>query len=72
MSEPLSGRIVQPGDGADPGAGGPGAGGGLRSLLLSRKLARAWMVPVVFGVVSVALGVLVLAWPGHTVGALTV
>ncbi len=73
MSEPLSGRIVEPGGTAGPGGGGPGRdGGGLRSLLLSRKLARAWMVPVVFGVASVALGVMVLVWPGHTVGALTI
>jgi uncharacterized membrane protein HdeD (DUF308 family) len=29
-------------------------------------------VPTVFGAASIALGVLVLVWPGHTVGALTI
>jgi uncharacterized membrane protein HdeD (DUF308 family) len=66
MSEPLSGRVVGP---QDPTGAGDGPGG---SGLLSPKWARAWIVPVAFGVVSVALGVLVLVWPGHTVGALTV
>jgi uncharacterized membrane protein HdeD (DUF308 family) len=65
MSEPLSGRIVEPSDRPGPG-GGPRLAG-----LLSSKWAKAWMVPVGFGIVSVALGVLVLVWPGHTVGALT-
>ena len=65
MTEPLSGRIVEPG-------GAPASGDGpRRSGLLSPKWARAWIIPVVFGAVSVALGVLVLVWPGHTVGALT-
>lgn len=86
MSEPLSGRIVDPGDrsgpggpgsgqrpgpGAGPGRGG-GAGAGGLSSLLSSKWAKAWIVPVVFGAASVVLGALVLLWPGHTVGALTV
>lgn len=66
MSEPLSGRIVQPGDRPGPG------GSPRRPGLLSPKWAKAWIVPVVFGAASVPLGVLVLAWPGHTVGALTV
>lgn len=65
MSEPLSGRIVEPGD--QPGVGG----GARRPGLLSPKWARAWLVPVVFGAASAVLGVLVLVWPGHTVGALT-
>ena len=65
MSEPLSGRIVEPGD-------APGSGSGPRRIgLLSPKWARAWIVPVVFGAASIVLGVLVLFWPGHTVGALT-
>lgn len=80
MSEPLSGRIVEPGDqsGADgplPGQGpgrGPGQGPGGLASLLSSKWAKAWIVPVVFGAASVVLGVLVLVWPGHTVGALTI
>ncbi len=66
MSEPLSGRIVEPGDRPGPGAGPRRPG------VLSPNWATAWIVPVVFGAASVALGVLVLAWPGHTVGALTV
>lgn len=74
MSEPLSGRIVEPGDsagpGTGPGGGGPRTGQGLAGLL-SSKWTKAWIVPVVFGVASVVLGVLVLVWPGHTVGALT-
>jgi uncharacterized membrane protein HdeD (DUF308 family) len=40
--------------------------------VLSPKWAKAWLVPVTFGVASVLLGVLVLVWPGHGVGALTV
>jgi uncharacterized membrane protein HdeD (DUF308 family) len=65
MSEPLSGRVVEPGD-------APGSGSGPRRIgLLSPKWARAWIVPVVFGAASIVLGVLVLFWPGHTVGALT-
>jgi uncharacterized membrane protein HdeD (DUF308 family) len=66
MSEPVSGRIVEPQD-------APGSGGGPRPAgLLSSRWAKAWIVPVIFGAVSVALGVLVLVWPGHTVGAMTV
>jgi uncharacterized membrane protein HdeD (DUF308 family) len=65
MSEPLTGRVVQPGE-------APGGGTGPRRIgLLSPKWARAWIVPLLFGGASVLLGVLVLAWPGHTVGALT-
>ncbi|MBS2966501.1 DUF308 domain-containing protein [Actinocrinis puniceicyclus] len=67
MSEPLSGRVVGPDEGP-----GPEPGAARRPGLLSPKWARAWLVPVVFGVTSVLLGVLVLAWPGHGVGALTV
>jgi uncharacterized membrane protein HdeD (DUF308 family) len=66
MSEPVSGRIV----GSDEGPGG--GTGPRRPGPLSPAWARAWIVPVAFGAVSVALGVLVLLWPGHTVGALTV
>ena len=65
MSEPLSGRVVEPGSTPGPGDGPRRTG------LLSSKWAKAWIVPVVFGGVSVVLGVLVLVWPGHTVGALT-
>lgn len=65
MSEPLSGRIVESGDQPGPGAGSRRPG------LLSPKWAKAWLVPVVFGAASTVLGVLVLVWPGHTVGALT-
>ena len=75
MSEPLSGRIVEPGSGPGPDGGpggGPGDGPGAGRGGLPRRWARAWIVPTVFGAVSVALGVLVLVWPGHTVGALTV
>jgi uncharacterized membrane protein HdeD (DUF308 family) len=80
MSEPLSGRIVDPGDRPGPGGpeGGPRSGPGTGapagrgiSSLLSSKWAKAWIVPVVFGAASVVLGALVLLWPGHTVGALT-
>lgn len=77
MSEPLSGRVVDPGDPSGPGgAPGPGRGtatgvGGIAGLL-SSKWTKAWLVPVIFGGASVVLGVLVLVWPGHTVGALTV
>ena len=63
MSEPLSGRIMEPGS----GPGGPNRPG-----ILPPGWAKAWIIPVVFGAVSVVLGVLVLVWPGHTVGALTV
>lgn len=66
MSEPLSGRIVGPGDQPGPGTGPHRPG------LLSPKWAKAWIVPVIFGAASAVLGVLVLVWPGHTVGALTV
>lgn len=72
MSEPLSGRIVEPGDQPSPGSARPGPGAGGLAGLLTSKWAKAWIVPVVFGVASVVLGVLVLAWPGHTVGALTI
>ena len=72
MSEPLSGRVVEPS--GQPASGGPRPGPGSGGLggLLSSKWAKAWIVPVIFGAASVVLGVLVLAWPGHTVGALTV
>lgn len=65
MSEPVSGRVVDPGEGPRPGESG-------RPGVLSPKWAKAWLVPVTFGVASVVLGVLVLAWPGHGIGALTV
>lgn len=76
MSEPLSGRIVEPGDQPAPGDPRPGGsrlgqGSGGLAGLLSSKWAKAWIVPVVFGAASVVFGVLVLVWPGHTVGALT-
>jgi uncharacterized membrane protein HdeD (DUF308 family) len=76
MSEPLSGRIVEPDDRRGPGGGTPpggaGRGSGGVAGLLSSKWAKAWIVPVVFGAASIVLGVLVLVWPGHTVGALTI
>lgn len=34
--------------------------------------ANVWRIPVIFGVLSAALGVAVLVWPGHTIGALTI
>lgn len=71
MSEPLSGRIVEPGEQPVPGDSRSGPGSGGLAGLLSSKWAKAWIVPVVFGAASVVLGVLVLVWPGHTVGALT-
>ncbi|HEU5333936.1 MAG TPA: DUF308 domain-containing protein, partial [Actinocrinis sp.] len=78
MSEPLSGRIVEPGSGPHAGggqgdgqSGGPGGSGDGR-VGLPRRWARAWIVPTVFGAASVVLGLLVLVWPGHTVGALTI
>lgn len=69
MSEPLSGRIVEPGSGPGPR---PGSGDGSPRGPLPARWAKAWIVPVAFGGASVVLGALVLAWPGHTVGALTV
>jgi uncharacterized membrane protein HdeD (DUF308 family) len=69
MSEPLSGRIVEPGSG--PGPRPEGGPDGPRSVV-PPGWAKAWIVPVVFGAASVLLGLLVLVWPGHTVGALTV
>jgi uncharacterized membrane protein HdeD (DUF308 family) len=74
MSEPLSGRIVEPGSGPDSGPRPdqrPGSGDGTPHGLLPSRWAKAWIVPVVFGGASVVLGALVLVWPGHTVGALT-
>jgi uncharacterized membrane protein HdeD (DUF308 family) len=55
---------VGPGDRVARGFGGPGA--------VPSGWSKAWLVPVVFGVLSVALGILLLAWPGHTIGAMTV
>jgi uncharacterized membrane protein HdeD (DUF308 family) len=69
MSEPLSGRIVEPGSGPGPR---PGSGDAPPQAGLPARWAKAWIVPVVFGGASVVLGALVLVWPGHTVGALTV
>lgn len=68
MSEPVSGRIV--GDGEARGGDGLPPGGPGRGLPTSWR--RAWMLPVGFGAAGVVLGVLVLVWPGHTIGALTV
>ena len=68
MSEPVSGRVVEPGGGPRaPGGRRPGGPAGL-----PRTWAKAWLVPVLFGTASVALGVLVLSWPRHTAGALAV
>jgi uncharacterized membrane protein HdeD (DUF308 family) len=72
VSEPLSGRIVDEGSGPrDPGSGsspgpGPGAGGP------KARWQRLWLVPVLFGLASIALGLLVLFWPKHSISALTV
>lgn len=71
MSEPLSGRIVEPGSGPGP-SGGPSGGPIPGPAGLPRRWAKAWIVPTAFGAASVVLGALVLVWPGHTVGALTV
>jgi uncharacterized membrane protein HdeD (DUF308 family) len=65
VSEPLSGRIV---DGPDS-FGGPPPDRGPGILAALRK---AWILPVGFGSVSMVLGLLVLFWPGHTIGAMTV
>lgn len=62
MSEPLEGEVVEPGPGPRRGSG--------RRLDLSRWK-RLWLLPVVFGGAGVALGLLMLIWPGHTVRALT-
>jgi uncharacterized membrane protein HdeD (DUF308 family) len=68
MSEPLSGRVVDPGSGPNGTGGGRPGPDAIRGL--SRKWAKAWIVPVVFGVASCVLGVLVVIWPRHTAGAL--
>ena len=76
MSEPLSGRIVD--DGAGPGGPlgrmGPGAGSGPgRSPgAPTPRWQRLWLVPVIFGLASVVLGLLVLFWPRHSINALTI
>jgi uncharacterized membrane protein HdeD (DUF308 family) len=81
VSEPLSGRIVDEGTGPGPGAPGPGAGPGrgpagrggrggpVGWVSRWRKL---WLVPVVFGAAGIALGLLVLFWPRHSINALTI
>ena len=59
MSEPLSGRIVDGGAGPGPGAPTP-------------RWQRLWLVPVIFGLASIVLGLLVLFWPKHSINALTI
>ena len=81
MSEPLEGEVVghgpagQQGGGVPGGTGGPGAPGGAPSAAAAAEVVdrwrRRWLLPVAFGAAGVVLGVLVLAWPGHTVKALT-
>ena len=83
VSEPLSGRIVD--DGAGPsGSGGPGSdpdigpgsgagsGPGPAPGPLTSRWRKLWLVPVVFGVASIVLGLLVLFWPKHSINALTI
>jgi uncharacterized membrane protein HdeD (DUF308 family) len=64
VSEPLSGRIV------DEGAGPLNPGGGPAGP--APRWRRLWLVPVLFGLASVVLGLLVLFWPKHSINALTV
>jgi uncharacterized membrane protein HdeD (DUF308 family) len=76
MSEPQEGRPLEGevvGHGPVPqGDGGarPGGNGAAAAEAVDRWR-RKWLYPVVFGAAGVALGVLVLVWPGHTVRALT-
>jgi uncharacterized membrane protein HdeD (DUF308 family) len=64
VSEPLSGRIV---DGSN-GFGEPPRPAGS----LPPAWRKAWILPVAFGAAGLVLGLLVLFWPGHTIGAMTV
>jgi uncharacterized membrane protein HdeD (DUF308 family) len=70
MSDPLEGEVVEPGPGAGDGAGGGRPGG--HPLIPASRWRKMWLLPVLFGAAGMALGVLVLIWPGHTVKALTV
>lgn len=76
MSEPLSGRIVdegagprEPGSGPGGPGGGPGRGPGAGP---PERWQRLWLVPVLFGAASIALGILVLSWPRHSISALSI
>lgn len=77
MSQALGGYNVDHEDaGGAGGAGGPGnpnrSADGTDYRRDPDRWASVWRIPVVFGVLSIALGVTVLVWPGHTIGALTV
>jgi uncharacterized membrane protein HdeD (DUF308 family) len=78
MSQALGGYNVDRGDaGSAGGAGGRGPGNPNRSADQTgyrrdpHEWASVWRIPIAFGVLSVALGVTVVVWPGHTIGALT-
>ena len=70
MSEqPLEGEVVEPGPGK--GGGRPGGHPRIPGGLDPGSSRKMWLLPVLFGAAGMALGVLVLIWPGHTVKAMT-
>ncbi|HEX4792013.1 MAG TPA: DUF308 domain-containing protein [Actinospica sp.] len=76
MSDPLEGEVVEPGgagggERASRGGGRPGGHPRIPGGLEAGRWRRMWLLPMVFGSAGVALGVLMLIWPGHTVKALT-
>jgi uncharacterized membrane protein HdeD (DUF308 family) len=77
MSEPVEGEIVSHGPEGSGGPGGAGGGSGRGPGgpgvpgLDAARWKRVWLLPVVFGVLGTALGLLIIIWPGHSVKALT-
>jgi uncharacterized membrane protein HdeD (DUF308 family) len=71
MSEPIEGEVVGHHGRGGAGGGRPGGRPRVPGGLDVGRWKRLWLLPVVFGTAGVALGLLVLIWPGHTVKALT-
>lgn len=71
MSDPLEGEVVEPGR-PRGGRGRPGGHPRIPTAADVRRWRKMWILPVLFGAAGVVLGVLVIAWPGHTVKALTI